>query len=132
MKTARSTLVRRLGPPGLCKSFPVETERHALAYVFEGSGSFRSASQAFGVLTEKEIDGSQVLIRERTGNRSLVLFDSGDEVTVQVGEEGIRFLLVSEKPLGTRRLVPTDRDEHAAELQQAARELRDGAFIKSG
>ena len=32
-------------------------------------------------------------------NRSLVLFDSGDEVVVQAGDEGIRFLLVSGKPL---------------------------------
>ena len=59
----------------------------------------RPASQPFGVLTKKEIDGSEALIRERTGNRSLVLFDSGDEVTVEAGEEGIRFLLVSGKPL---------------------------------
>ena len=55
--------------------------------------------RSFGILTEKEIDGSEALIRERTGNRSLVLFDSGDEVTVQAGEEGIRLLLVSRKPL---------------------------------
>ena len=33
------------------------------------------------------------------GNRSLVLFDRGDEVTVQAGDEGIRFLLVSGKPI---------------------------------
>ena len=46
-------------PPALRKSLPVETERHAFAYVFEGSGSFRSASQPFGVLTEKEIDGKR-------------------------------------------------------------------------
>jgi redox-sensitive bicupin YhaK (pirin superfamily) len=31
-------------------------------------------------------------------NRSLVLFDRGDEVTVQAGEDGIRFLLVSGQP----------------------------------
>ena len=86
-------------PPRLRKTLPVETERHAFAYVFEGSGSFRSASDPFGVLTEKENDGSDALIRERTGNRSLVLFDSGDEVTVEAGDEGIRFLLVSGKPL---------------------------------
>jgi len=55
--------------------------------------------RSFGILTEKEIDGSEALIRERTGNRSLVLFDSGDEVTVQAGEEGIRLLLASRKPL---------------------------------
>jgi quercetin 2,3-dioxygenase len=120
-------------PPGLRKSLPVETERHAFAYVFEGSGSFRSASQPFGVLTEKEIDGSEALIRERTGNRSLVLFDRGDEVTVQASEEGIRFLLVSGKPL--REPIawygPIVMNTQA-ELQQAVRELRDGTFIKSG
>ena len=120
-------------PPGLRKSLPVETERHAFAYVFEGSGSFRLASQPVGVLTEREIDGSEALIRERTGNRSLVLFDSGDEVTVQAGEEGIRFLLVSGKPL--REPIawygPIVMNTQA-ELQQAVRELRDGTFIKSG
>ena len=117
-------------PPRLRKTLPVETERHAFAYVFEGSGSFRSASDPFGVLTEKENDGSVALIRERTGNRSLVLFDSGDEVTVEAGDEGIRFLLVSGKPL--REPIawygPIVMNTQA-ELQQAARELRDGTFI---
>ncbi len=119
-------------PPRLRKTLPVETERHAFAYVFEGSGSFRSASDPFGVLTEKENDGSDALIRERTGNRSLVLFDSGDEVTVEAGDEGIRFLLVSGKPL--REPIawygPIVMNTQA-ELQQAARELRDGTFIMS-
>jgi len=32
-------------------------------------------------------------------NRALVLFDRGDEVVVQGGENGIRFLLVSGRPL---------------------------------
>ena len=115
------------------RRLPVETERHAFAYVFEGSGSFRAASQPFGVLTEKEVDGSEALIRERTGNRSLVLFDSGDEVTVQAGEEGIRFLLVSGKPIEepVAWYGPIVMNTQA-ELQQAVRELRDGTFIKSG
>src|SRR5246500_727070 len=86
-------------PPGKRKTLPVETGRHAFAYVFEGSGTFSSASQPFGVLTEKAGEGGEALIRERTGNRSLVLFDSGDKITVQAGEEGIRFLLVSGKPI---------------------------------
>src|SRR5213596_1179313 len=42
-------------PAGRRKTLPVETERHAFAYVFEGSGSFSSASQPFGVLTEKQV-----------------------------------------------------------------------------
>jgi quercetin 2,3-dioxygenase len=118
-------------PPGRRKTLPAEIERHAFAYVFEGSGSFRSASQPFGVLTEKEIDGKETLIRESTGNRSLVLFDSGDEVTVQAGEEGIRFLLVSGKPI--REPVawygPIVMNTQA-ELNQAVSELRAGTFIK--
>jgi len=35
----------------------------------------------------------------RGGQRSLVLFDRGDELMVQAGDNGIRFLLVSGKPL---------------------------------
>src|SRR3977135_4524613 len=81
-------------PAGRRKTLPVETDRHAFAYVFEGSGTFSAASQPFGILTEKEGANGDTLVRERIGNRSLVVFDSGDEVTVQAGEDGIRFLLV--------------------------------------
>jgi quercetin 2,3-dioxygenase len=118
-------------PPGKRKTLTVETERHAFAYVFEGSGSFRSASPPLGVLTEKAVDGTDVLIREQTGNRSLVLFDSGDEVTVEPGAEGVRFLLISGKPLKEPvswygPIVMNTR----AELQQAANELRNGTFVR--
>ncbi|MEW6454979.1 MAG: pirin family protein [Pseudomonadota bacterium] len=118
-------------PPGKKKTLPVELERHAFAYIFEGSGSFSSASKPFGVLTEKEIDGQEVQIREQTGNRSLVLFDSGDEVTVQAGEQGIRFLLVSGKPIKepVAWYGPIVMNTQA-ELQQAVTELRNGTFIK--
>jgi len=120
-------------PPGGRKTLPVELERHAFAYVFEGSGSFRSASQPFGVLTEKEVNGNELVVREQTANRSLVLFDSGDEVTVQAGDEGIRFLLVSGKPIEepVAWYGPIVMNTQA-ELQQAVGELRRGTFIKSG
>ena len=84
---------------GKRKTLRVELERHAFAYVFEGSGDFRAASKPFGVLTEKTDSAGETLVREQTGNRSLVLFDSGDEITVQAGDQGIRFLLVSGKPI---------------------------------
>ena len=82
-------------------------------------------------MTEKEIDNQEILVREQTGNRSLVLFDSGDEVTVEAGEDGIRFLLVSGKPIEEPvawhgPIVMNTK----AELQQAMTELRDGSFIK--
>jgi quercetin 2,3-dioxygenase len=111
------------------KTLPVEIDRHAFAYVFEGSGTFSGASQPFGVLTETET--GETPVRERTGNRSLVLFDSGDEVTVEAGEHGIRFLLVSGKPIEEPvawygPIVMNTK----AELQQAVAELNDGTFIK--
>jgi redox-sensitive bicupin YhaK (pirin superfamily) len=118
-------------PPGQRKTLPVETGRHAFAYIFEGSGSFRDASKPFGVLTEKEIDGREITLREQTGNRSLVVFDSGDEVTVQAGEQGIRFLLVSGKPIEepVAWYGPIVMNTQS-ELQQAVAELRNGTFIK--
>lgn len=118
-------------PPGKRKTLAVETERSAFAYVFAGSGSFSDASQPQGVLTEKEIAGREVLVRERTGNRSLVLFDRGDAVTVQAGETGIRFLLVSGRPI--REPVAWHGPivmNTQAEIQQAVAELRDGSFIR--
>ena len=118
-------------PPGTRKTIPVESSRHAFAYVFDGSGTFRDASKPFGVLTEKE--GNQALVREQTGNRSLVLFDSGDEITVQAGDEGIRFLLVSGKPIEepVAWYGPIVMNTQA-ELRQALTELNDGTFIKHG
>lgn len=119
-------------PAGKRKTLRVETERHAFAYIFEGSGHFRDASEPLGVLTEKEIDGREVHIRESTGNRSLVMFDRGDEITVQAGDEGLRFLLVSGKPI--REPVawygPIVMNTEA-ELRQAITELQNGSFIRN-
>src|SRR5262249_61801762 len=80
-------------PAGKRKKLKLETERHAFAYIFAGDGRFASASRPFGVLTEKQIDGEELLMREAVGDRSLVLFDSADEVEVQAGEGGIEFLV---------------------------------------
>ena len=118
-------------PPGKRKTLKVEMERHAFAYVFAGSGNFHAASDPFGVLTEKEVAGQEIHVRERTGNRSLVLFDSGDEITVQAGDEGVRFLLVSGKPINepVAWYGPIVMNTQA-ELVQAVNELRNGTFIR--
>jgi len=117
-------------PPGRRKSFPVDTRRNAFAYVFEGGGSFRDASAPFGVLTDQPGPVERV-VREQTGNRSLVLFDRGDEVTVQAGEHGIRFLLVSgtpiEEPVAWYGPIVMNTKE---ELRQAYAELQAGTFIQ--
>ena len=118
-------------PPGRRKTLPVETDRHAFAYVFEGSGAFREASSPVPVRTEIAGSASPALLEE-TGNRSLVLFDRGDEVTVQAGDAGMRFLLVSgrplEEPVAWRGPIVMNTDE---ELRQAYAELHSGTFIKS-
>ena len=120
-------------PAGQRKTLKVETDRHAFAYVFEGSGSFRDASQPLGVQTEQvgEKGVARDTVREQTGNRSLVLFDRGDEVTVRAGDDGIRFLLVSGKPIEEPvawygPIVMNTQEE----LRRAMSDLRDGTFIK--
>src|SRR4029077_12461748 len=117
-------------PPGRRKTLKVESARHAFAYVFEGSGSFRDASPPVGVRTEA-VGGSQATGADEASNRTLVLFDSGDEVTVHAGETGVRFLLVSGKPIEEPvawygPIVMNTRDE----LKQADAELSEGTFIK--
>jgi redox-sensitive bicupin YhaK (pirin superfamily) len=64
-------------------------------------------------------------------NRSLVLFDRGDEVTVHAGDDGIRFLLVSGKPLEEPvawygPIVMNTQEQ----LRQAFREIEQGTFLK--
>jgi redox-sensitive bicupin YhaK (pirin superfamily) len=118
-------------PANKRKTLKVEVERHAFAYVFEGDGKFASSSKPFGVLSEKQVDGEEILFREPAGDRSLVLFDAGDEITVQAGDHGIRFLLVSGKPIQepVAWYGPIVMNTQA-ELQQAVAELRNGTFIK--
>jgi redox-sensitive bicupin YhaK (pirin superfamily) len=116
-------------PAGKRKRLAIDTSRHAFAYVFAGSGTFRDASDPQGVLGEQV--GTDATVREKTGNRSLVLFDSGDEVVVQAGDEGIRFLLVSGKPIEEPvawygPIVMNTQEQ----LQQAYTELRNGTFIR--
>ena len=119
-------------PAGVKKTFKVDTYRKAFAYVFEGAGAFADASKPFGVLLEKEVAGEEYNIRDMSGNRTLVKFGTGDEVTVQAGPEGIRFLLISGAPLQEPVAWhgPIVMNTHE-EIMQAVRELRNGTFIKA-
>lgn len=119
-------------PAGVKKTFKVDTYRKAFAYVFEGAGAFADSSKPFGVLLEKEVGGEEYNIRDLSGNRTLVKFGTGDEVTVQAGPEGIRFLLISGAPIQEPvawhgPIVMNTREE----LIQAVTELRNGTFIKA-
>jgi redox-sensitive bicupin YhaK (pirin superfamily) len=117
-------------PAGRRRTLPVADGRRAFAYVFEGDGTFRDAS-APGPVLEEALDGG--LRRGDVGNHSLVRFDAGDEITVQAGEHGLRFLLVSgrpiEEPVAWRGPIVMNTRE---ELQRAFAELRDGTFLEEG
>ena len=112
------------------KRLPVETTRHAFAYVFAGSGKFCNASGPLAVPTES-VGWRDTAPPAEADDRSLVLFDRGDEVVVQAGEDGIRFLLVSGKPLEEPvawygPIVMNTQEQ----LRQAFEELDRGNFLK--
>jgi hypothetical protein len=117
-------------PPGRKKRLKIDTSRNAFAYVFAGAGTFRDSSEPRAVLTEQAADPDAPPVYD-AHNHSLVLFDSGDEVVVQAGPEGIRFLLISGQPLQEPvawygPIVMNTQDE----LRQAMKELNDGTFIR--
>jgi redox-sensitive bicupin YhaK (pirin superfamily) len=117
-------------PPNQRKRLQVETSNHAFAYVFAGSGTFRDASEPRDVRTDF-VGTPAATGAPQVGNRQLVLFDRGDEIVVQAGETGIRFLLVSGKPIEEPvawygPIVMNTEDE----LRQAYTELRQGTFIR--
>jgi hypothetical protein len=117
-------------PPGKRKTLPVETTRHAFAYVFAGAGTFCNASAPLAVPTEG-VGWADTALPEAADNRSLVLFDQGDEIAVQAGAEGIRFLLISghplQEPVAWYGPIVMNTQE---QLQQAFAELRRGTFLQ--
>jgi hypothetical protein len=117
-------------PPGKTKRIKVETTRNAFAYVFAGAGVFRDASTPQAVLTESAVDPNAIPVYDAK-NHSLVLFDRGDEIVVQAGPEGVRFLLVSgrplEEPVAWYGPIVMNTEE---ELRQAVGELHNGTFIR--
>jgi redox-sensitive bicupin YhaK (pirin superfamily) len=117
-------------PSGAKKTLPIDTRHNAFAYIFEGSGKFCNASEPLDVPTESAgwVDTKPP---GEEDNRSLVLFDSGDEITVQAGDEGIRLLLISGKPLKEPvawygPIVMNTQEE----LRRAFEELQNGTFLK--
>ena len=118
-------------PPGKQKILPVALTHHAFAYVFTGSGEFHNASTPQAVPTE-DLQTEEIRYSTATENRSLILFDRGDSVAVQAGEEGMRFLLVSGRPLQEPvawhgPIVMNTQEE----LMQAVDDLQNGTFIRN-
>lgn len=117
-------------PPNKRKRLKVETTRNAFAYVFAGAGTFRDSSEPRAVLTDNVADPNAAPVYDAR-NHALVLFDRGDEIAVQAGPEGMRFLLVSGKPIEEPvawygPIVMNTQEQ----LRQAMAELHQGTFIK--
>jgi redox-sensitive bicupin YhaK (pirin superfamily) len=118
-------------PPNVRKRLRMETTRNTFAYVFAGAGTFRDASNARAVLTDRVVDPNSEPVYDAT-NHSLIVFDRGDEITVQAGPQGIRFLLVSGKPIEEPvawygPIVMNTQEQ----LRQAIAELGNGTFLKN-
>ena len=116
--------------PSKRKTIPVATTRHAFAYVFKGAGKFCNASAPLAVPTEAA-GWADTAPPSNAENRMLVLFDRGDEIRLQAGDEGIRFLLVSGKPLEEPvawygPIVMNTQEQ----LRQAFEDLERGTFLK--
>jgi len=116
--------------PGRRKILPMETTRQSFAYVFAGTGKFCNASAPLAVPTEA-VRWADTSPPSQADNRSLVLFDRGDEIMVQAGDDGIRFLLVSghplQEPVAWYGPIVMNTQE---QLQKAFDELQEGTFLK--
>jgi redox-sensitive bicupin YhaK (pirin superfamily) len=117
-------------PPQTTFKHPTKTGHTVLVYVISGKGYFCQEKKPFTY----EAEGLNYFDMQREPfieNETLVLFEDGDHVLAKTENEGVRFLLVSGKPLlepvaWYGPIVMNTQEE----LQQAFEEYRNGTFIK--
>ena len=103
-------------PPGGSFSHPIESAHATFAYIFEGAGLFEADTTDTGT---------------PIANPHLIVFDDGDRVSARASDQGMRFLLVSGRPLNEpiARYGPFVMNTQQ-EIQQALTDLQNGTFIK--
>jgi redox-sensitive bicupin YhaK (pirin superfamily) len=119
-------------PPGSELAYPVRGGRTAFAYVVDGAGFFDDNRDCNGQDREamSYFDFARdCLLRRET----VVVYGEGDEIRVTASDDGVRFLLVSGKPLREPvawqgPIVMNTREE----LRTAFREYQEGTFVKKG
>lgn len=102
----------------------------AFAYVIGGEAYFCHEKDPF----RYDMEGANYFDLERKptiGNTGLVIFEDGEQITVSTEETGVRFLLISGRPIGEPvawygPMVMNTREE----LEIAFEEYRNGTFIK--
>ena len=102
-------------PPGNTFLQRVKSGHAAFAYIFEGAGFFEAEKPQ----TDTPIAGPR-----------MVVFGNGDQVSARSSDQGMRFLLVSGKPLNEpiARYGPFVMNTQQ-EIEQALEDLRKGKFI---
>jgi redox-sensitive bicupin YhaK (pirin superfamily) len=101
------------------------------AYVIQGSGLFDPRNDPLGYEVEGKNYFDDLEREPGIGGENLVLFGDGEELQVEAGMEGVRFLLISGKPIREPvawygPIVMNTREE----LRVAFEELDRGTFIK--
>ncbi|MDC0093071.1 pirin family protein [Alphaproteobacteria bacterium] len=118
-------------PPNKIKSFEIPTYNNCFAYVFEGNAKFDYSSKPQGIKIEKTINDDEYTIRDMSGNKTLITFDTGKEINLLSGNHGVRFLLISgapiQEPVAWHGPIVMNTDK---EIKQAMYELNNGTFIK--
>ena len=118
-------------PPNKIKKISIPTYDNCFAYIFEGSAQFDYSSKPQGVKIEKSFNNEDFTIKDLSGNKTLITFDTGDEIKLLSGNDGVRFLLVSgnpiQEPIAWHGPIVMNTN---AEIQQAMYELNNGTFIK--
>jgi len=119
-------------PAGATFTHPVRKGQNAFAYVIEGEGYFDTDRDSF----DHEVIGANYFDFKRScicKDQTVVLYGDGDEVSVTSEREGVRFLLISGRPVGEPvawygPIVMNTQEE----LRIAFEEYQSGTFIKHG
>ena len=117
-------------PPGADFTHPTRPGHTVFAYVIEGRGCFCDQKDPFSY----EFEGSgyfDLRLDPYLGNGTLVVFEDGEQVKVSAEDAGVRFLLISGKPIGepVAWYGPIVMNT-AEELRVAFEEYQNGTFIK--
>jgi redox-sensitive bicupin YhaK (pirin superfamily) len=117
-------------PAATTFTHPIKPGQNAFAYVIEGEGYFDPNRDPYA----HEVIGANYFDFKRSclcGNETIVLYGDGEEVAVTAEKDGVRFLLVSGKPIGEPvawygPIVMNTQEE----LKIAFEEYQKGTFIK--
>jgi redox-sensitive bicupin YhaK (pirin superfamily) len=117
-------------PPGCEFIHPVKKGHTALAYIIDGKGCFCKEKKPFSYEAEG-VNYFDIQTDPFIGDGTLVLFEDGDQIMASAEDKGVRFLLISGKPLGEPvawygPIVMNTQEE----LRIAFEEFNNGTFVK--